>query len=290
MKAGLSVIIPTYNEERAILATIEELHGTLREAGLPYQIIVVDDCSSDGTAEVLRSAGGAEALGITLVTHRVNRGYGAAIKTGAKHAEHAVLCITDSDGTYPNAMIPTLYREMEGRDMVVGARIGANVHIPWLRRLPKAFINVLASYVADERIPDLNSGLRLFTKELFDTFVKLYPNGFSLTSTITLAALTNGYDVKYVKIDYHKREGRSKIRPIKDTLNFVMLIIRMCVLFNPLRIFVPLSFATFLAGLGIFLYGLLVSGKFYDGTFIMVFISSLQLFGIGLLADAISRK
>lgn len=290
LKEGISIIIPTYNEEKAILSSIRELHQTLTSTALRYQLIVVNDCSSDGTLAVLEAAGGAETLGITLVNHRINRGYGAAIKTGVKYADYAFLCITDSDGTYPNAMIPKLYAEMDGRDMVVGARIGANVHIPWLRRIPKAFINALASYVVGEHIPDLNSGLRIFTKELYNTFIRLYPKGFSFTSTITLAALTNGYEVMYVKIDYYKRKGRSKIRPIRSTLDFIMLIVRMCVLFNPLRIFIPLSLISFLIGVGIFLYGILVSGKFYDGTFIIIFLSSVQIFGIGLLADVISRK
>ncbi len=287
---GISIIIPTYNEEKAILDTIRELHATMKAANIPYQVIVVNDCSKDRTREVLEGAGGEKELGITLVQHETNKGYGAAIKTGSRYATHDILCITDSDGTYPNNRIPDLYAEMNRHDMVVGARIGDNVHIPWLRRAPKAFINHLASYVADERIPDLNSGLRVFTRELFDRFIHLYPNGFSLTSTITLAALTNDYAVKYVKIDYFKREGSSKIRPIKDTMNFVMLILRMCVLFNPLRIFLPLSGLIFSLGLVILVFGLTVTGKFYDGTFITLTLGAVQFFCLGLLADAVSRK
>lgn len=287
---GISIIIPTYNEERAILDTIRELHETMKKSGIPYQIIIVNDCSKDRTREILETNGGAEGLAVTLVHHDLNRGYGASIKTGSRYATYDTLCITDSDGTYPNARIPDLYADMKGHDMVVGARIGENVHIPWLRRAPKAFINRLASYVSEVKIPDLNSGLRVFTKELFDRYFSLYPNGFSLTSTITLAALTNGYAVKYVKIDYFKREGSSKIRPIKDTMNFVMLILRMCVLFNPLRIFIPLSVGLLFLGAGILAWGLAVPGKFYDGTFIMLSLSAIQFFCMGLIADAISRR
>lgn len=287
---GISIIIPTYNEEKAILSTIRELHETMKTSMIPYQIVIVNDCSKDRTREILESNGGGEGLGVTLVHHDMNRGYGASIKTGSRYAKYDTLCITDSDGTYPNARIPDLYADMEGHDMVVGARIGENVKIPWLRRVPKAFINILASYVSEVKIPDLNSGLRVFTKELFDKYFSLYPNGFSLTSTITLAALTNGYAVKYVKIDYFKREGSSKIRPIKDTMNFIMLILRMCVLFNPLRIFIPLSIGLFLLGTGILVWGLAVPGKFYDGTFIMLFLSAIQFFCMGLIADAISRR
>jgi glycosyltransferase involved in cell wall biosynthesis len=287
---GISIIIPTYNEEKAILDTIRNLHSTMSASKIPYQIIVVNDSSKDRTREVLESNGGETGLGITLVHHETNRGYGAAIKTGSRHATFDTLCITDSDGTYPNDRIPDLYAEMAHHDMVVGARIGKNVHIPWLRRAPKAFINMLASYVANERIPDLNSGLRVFSRELFDRFINLYPNGFSLTSTITLAALTNDYSVKYMKIDYFKREGSSKIRPIKDTMNFVMLILRMCMLFNPLRIFIPLSAIIFLLGVAILAWGLAVTGKFYDGTFITLTLGSIQFFCLGLLADAVSRK
>ncbi len=287
---GVSIIIPTYNEEKAILETITDLHGIMKASAIPYQIIIVNDCSKDNTRGILESNGGGEGLGVTLIHHEINRGYGASIKTGSRSAEYDVLCITDSDGTYPNNMIPVLYKDMDKNDMVVGARIGANVHIPFMRRAPKAFINKLASYVADIHIPDLNSGLRLFTKDLFFKYFKLYPDGFSLTSTITLAALTNRYAVKYVKIDYFKREGSSKIRPIKDTLNFVMLIMRMCVLFNPLRIFLPLSIGLFFTGLVVLAYGALFAGKFYDGTFITLALGSIQFFCMGLLADAISRK
>lgn len=287
---GLSVIVPAYNEEGAIVETLRDIGRILSGAGIPHEILVVDDCSTDGTVARIMEAGGPEALGARLLRHEENRGYGASIKTASRSASYDVLCITDSDGTYPNARIPDLYKFMEGRDMVVGARVGKNVHIPLLRRAPKAFINALASYVAARRIPDLNSGLRVFTKELFDRFFSLYPDGFSLTSTITLAALTNGYRVKYEKIDYFKREGSSKIKPIKDTLNFVMLILRMCVLFNPLRVFIPLTLAMVAAAAGILVVGLAAFDRFYDGTFITLSLSAVQFFCMGLIADAISRK
>ena len=224
-----SIIIPCFNEENSILETIKELQAL----DLNCEIVLVDDGSNDNTYEIIRNI-----AGIKLVRHEENRGYGAAIKTGIKSAQYEIVTITDADGTYPNERIPELVKIFEegNFDMVVGARTGKNVKIPLIRKPAKWFINKLANYLAGTKIPDLNSGLRVMKKEVLERFIRILPDGFSFTSTITLSMLTNGYSVKYVPIDYFKREGKSKIKPIQDTLNFIQLIIRIVLYFDPLKI------------------------------------------------------
>jgi hypothetical protein len=135
--------------------------------------------------------------------------------------------------------------------MLVGARIGDSVNIPLIRRPPKWVINQLANYMVGTKIPDLNSGMRIMKKEIIERFFNILPEGFSFTSTITIAMLSNGYQVKYVPIDYHQRKGKSKIRPFNDTLNFVRLIVRTVMFFDPLKVFLPISLPFLIGGLSL---------------------------------------
>lgn len=286
--SGVSVIIPCYNEVDAIAGALAQVDAALAELGLPWEVIVVDDGSTDGT--------GARVDGARhrLVRHAQNRGYGAALMSGARVAKYDCLVITDADGTYPIREIPALVRELEGADMVVGARVGNNVNVPLIRRPAKWAIGRLANYVTNARIPDINSGLRAIRRPLWERFENIFPQGFSLTTTITLAALTNGYRVIYHPIDYHARVGRSKIRPIRDTVNFTMLILRTTLLFDPLRVFVPLSLmmlaASFFTGFGtLALFYLGIFKHFWDTTTTLLFLSSIQLFALGGIADVIIR-
>ena len=173
--------------------------------------------------------------------------------------------------------------------MVVGSRVGQNVNIPYLRRFPKLILNLLASYLVGKKIPDLNSGLRVMRKSLLKRYTYILPDGFSLTSTITLAAMTNGYRVLYKKIDYAHRKGSSKIRPISDTLNFLILIIRTVLLFRPLKVFVPLFFLLFIPGFVLFLLRVFL-GEGYAISSMILLLASLQVLTVGMLADLVDRK
>lgn len=283
-----SVIIPAYNEKNSIGSVLEQLFAKLKSANSVFEVIVVNDGSTDGTKEKLQSCG----LPIRLINKPVNQGYGAALKTGIEQAAHDFVIITDADGTYPNEEIPALVEEtIKGNyDMVVGARIGKNVEIPLCRRPAKWFITRLASYLASRKIPDLNSGLRVMKKSSVKRFFNILPNGFSFTTTISLAMLTNGYAVKYVPIDYYKREGKSKIKPVKDTLNFIQLIIRTVLYFDPLKIFIPFSILLLIFSIGILVGSWLFADRIMDVTFGIMFMTSVLVLCIGMLADLIDKR
>ncbi|GBE05733.1 MAG TPA: glycosyltransferase family 2 protein [Nitrospirae bacterium] len=278
-----SIIIPAYNEETGIAAILDKL--TLM--GDQYEVIVVDDGSEDKTAGVVKNY-----LNIKLIRHDHNLGYGAALKTGIKAATNDTIAIIDADGTYPDGQIPDLIKVMKEGDyaMVVGARTGKNVKIPLIRKPAKWFINKLANYLVGTRIPDLNSGLRVMKKSALDSFIHILPDGFSFTTTITLAMLTNGYAVKYVPINYFRREGKSKIRPVRDTLNFIQLIIRTVLYFNPLKIFVPLSICLVFIAFIVLIVSQLYLGRAMDVTFGVILMTAVMVLAIGMLADLIDKR
>lgn len=284
--AGLSIIIPAYNEEHGVGPVVAELKAELESVSYPYEIVVVDDGSVDATA-----ARAAEA-GARLVEHEANRGYGAALKTGIRSASYPLICITDADGTYPKEYIPRLVEMLvrEDVDMVVGARVGENVEIPLIRRPAKWVIRRLAEMVAGRAIPDLNSGLRVMKRKTVMRFFQLLPEGFSFTTTITLAMLSNAYRVRYIPIDYRARVGRSKIRPIRDTLNFVNLVLRIALYFAPLKIFVPLSLLLVLLSVAWGVFSTTVLGQLADVSTLVIFMTAVQVAVVGLLAELIARR
>jgi glycosyltransferase involved in cell wall biosynthesis len=285
----LTVVVPAFNEERAIKETVEDISGVLTRSGCDHEIVVVDDCSTDKTADELELLQ-ATIQSLKVIRHQNNRGYGAALKTGVRAARFPAVAITDADSTYPNERIPELAARLGERDMVVGARVGKNVKIPLVRRPAKWVIGQLANYLARQKIPDINSGLRIFKKESLVRYLPILPDGFSFTTTITLAMLTCNDAVEYVPIDYASRVGKSKIRPIRDTLNFLQLIIRTILLFEPLRIFLPVSALLFLGAVGVLIYSLFWTPKVMDMTITLLAVGALQMLAIGMIADMINRR
>jgi glycosyltransferase involved in cell wall biosynthesis len=281
----VSVIIPAFNEAAAIGLTLDKIQQALSESGLPGEIVVVDDGSADGTAEVADGR-----PGVRVFRHPQNRGYGAALKTGIRLACHEIVVIIDADGTYPCEMIPPLAAEMDTYDMVVGARIGDHVSIPRARRPAKWALGKLANFVAGEPIPDLNSGLRVFRRDIALRLFHMLPNKFSFTTTITLAMITNQYLVEYIPINYYARIGKSKIRPVQDTLNFVQLVMRIALYFAPLKIFAPLSLFLLMVGIVWALFTKFVLGQLADISTLVIVMSSFQVAMIGLLAELINRR
>lgn len=281
----ISVVIPAYNEEKAITKTLTGLEGVLRPLGFEYEIIVVDDGSSDKTAEAASSV-----KGIRLIRNGGNKGYGASLKAGIRAASYENILMVDADGTYPLDAVPLLIKQADSYDMVVGARTGRNVSISALRKPAKFLLNRLADYLAETKIPDLNSGLRIFRKDTVLKFFHILPSGFSFTTTITLALLVNDYNVCFIPVDYYKRIGASKINPVKDTFNFALLIVRTVLYFNPLKIFLPASFILLMTGGVIFLYSYYFLDRIMDVATILLIVTAIQIAAIGLLADLIDKR
>jgi glycosyltransferase involved in cell wall biosynthesis len=278
---AISVVVPAYNEAAMVGPQIEHIREVMDRTGYAYELIVVDDGSSDGTGNVVRQHDD-----VVLISKKYNRGYGAALKTGIAAAKHDWILIIDADGTYPAENIPEMLDALPEYDMVVAARIGKNVHIPLVRRPMKWVLGRLANYLAGHPIPDLNSGLRVFRKSLSKKYEHLLPSGFSFTSTITMSLLLNDYRVLYLPIDYHKRVGLSKVRAL-HVYDFLLVILRTAIYFNPLRFFLPLGAAFFAVGLGKLGYDVW-RWKFSPNGGLLV-VAALIIWAVGLLSDQLSR-
>jgi len=280
---GVTVIVPAYNESSSITGVLGQLSQLL--ANIEHEILVIDDGSTDDTAAAV-----ARVEGVRLISHGRNEGYGAALKTGLRNAAFERILIIDADATYPEGSIPRLIEMSESADMVVGARVGRHVEEPLLRGLVKKTIVALANYLGGTNIPDLNSGLRIFNRDLSIKYIHLLPSGFSFTSTITLIFLSEGYRVEYLPIDYRKRKGWSKFRPFHDTLNMLILILRTLVYFNPLRVFLPLSFILLTLTLPAWMLWSDTGSTAWLAVLIGLVAAALQIFGIGVVADLFGKR
>jgi glycosyltransferase involved in cell wall biosynthesis len=278
---SISIIIPCYNESVNVLNdTVKSIYVALEKEAMDFEIIVVNDGSQVQFQEDQIE------FPIRLLHHLRNKGYGAALKTGIKHAQYNWIGITDADGTYPNHLFGELIRKAHEMDMVVGARRWADISST--RKIPKRILTLFASFLGGVKIPDLNSGMRIFKKELALQFWNLLPSGFSFTSTITMGALTNDYEVSFYEIDYYKRIGKSSISPIQDTLVFFTLVTRLALYFNPKKVFIPTSFIFVLLAVlrGIRDYRLEGS---LGGLCLILFFFSFQFFFFGLIAEIINK-
>lgn len=282
----ISVIIPVHDEEVAIGADLDVIQDAMDGAGYRYEVIVVDDGSCDGTAGEVQAR-----PWVRLIQHPENRGTGAALMTGLRHARGQIVIMTDGDGTYPNQDMPRLLGYMNEYDMVIGARKVEKGKWPWLRSPAKNFIRILASYLTETKIPDLNSGLRAFRADLACKFFPLLPNGHSWVSTITIAFLSSGYQVGFVPIEYYQRKGRgSHFHPVRDTYNYLMLLVRAVTYFNPLKVFLPLSLVLFATGAIKLVRDIIVFNWHVPGSTLIIILTAFQLLAIGLIADLIVRR
>ncbi len=277
----MTVIIPVYNEEKAIRKTLDELLPHIESKG--WQLIVVNDGSDDSTGAILEHYSDR----LRLICHPYNRGYGAALKTGIRAAETELLAIYDSDGQHRPEDLLLLYNEAYELDMVIGERAtGSRVDI---FRVPgKWLLTRAANIIVGRKISDINSGLRVFRRTFIKKILHLMPEGFSFTSTSTVAAMKMGFLVKFVPIKTRKRIGTSTVRQVRHGFMVLMLILRLVILFSPLRIFIPVSFA--LAGLGVAYAAYVIATvrlTLANGA-LLCLLASLMIFFFGLVVDQIS--
>lgn len=295
-KLRVSVVIPAYNEQAAVGAEVKNIRRVLQQQGIAHEIIVVDDGSQDRTVDEALKA---EAR---VLRHLKNRGYGASLKTGIVAARYDVIAITDADGTYPADQIPVLLEKLKTADMAVGARIGSNVNIPLIRKPGKLILGWLAERIAGQKIPDLNSGLRVFRREVATQYFPVLSNKFSFTTTITMALLADDYSVIYHPIDYYARIGRSKIVP-RHFMDFIVLVLRLAMLFQPLKVFIPAALLFGFLGIAKVFFDILTSSLrhpesvwsvFYTPVLstsaILLLLTGLQFLLIGMVADGIVRR
>ena len=288
-----SIIIPCYNEKHAIRDTIEWILSVIRDSKLKnVEIIAVNDGSTDGSEQVLNALTKEHhSDDLLVVHHKRNQGYGAALKTGIRRSQSDYICITDADGTYPNDRIPDLIEQISSKDldMVVGARIGPKVEYSKIRSIPKMILVPWVSFLCGTDVPDMNSGLRIFRRDRSLDFLKLLPDGFSFTTTITICLLRNRYAVEFTPISYARRIGKSHIKPIQDTLRFTQLILRTGMYFAPLRLLSPLIVALATLFSISSLYDLTILNNLTDKTVLLGF-ASLNVFMFALLADMIDKR
>jgi glycosyltransferase involved in cell wall biosynthesis len=286
----VSIVIPVYNERGGLAPTVERIAALLAKLPAGSEALFVDDGSRDGSGALLAELLNAQAAPMTALAHHRNRGYGAALKTGIAAARNETIAIADADGTYPLEKIRPMARLMaiENAAMVVGARPAKDQALS--RRFAKWFLRRLAQYLSGEKIPDLNSGLRLFRRADALRLQRLLPDGFSFTTTITMALLTEGHRVNFVPIRYKLRVGRSKIRPIRDTSNFLMLICRTALAFHPMKVFGPVGVALIAAGFALLVARFVMDNAAGVATTITLLVAGMQFLALGLLADLINRR
>lgn len=283
----VTVLLPAYNEERAIGRVLGEVVEALSDEPLRYEILVVDDASTDRTAELAEQfARSCWQCPVRVIRCPVRRGAGAARKVGVRQAQGQIVVMLDADGSYSAETIPELLAYFPAYDQVNGARTSEQGTLPWLRRPAKWLIRTLACYLTGHRIPDLNTGLKAFKRDEMLRWLWVVPDGFSCVTTMTLAFLTNGYAVKYVPTAYRPRIGRSKFHPVKDTLSYLSTVLRMVLYFRPLKVFLPLSAMAIAAGVVKSAWSFARTGSMQESD-IVVLTAGFMTCMLGLLAEVI---
>ncbi len=275
----VSIIIPAYNEEEGIRGALEQLvAGQYHEK---YEIIVVDDGSTDRTKEICGE------YPVRVISHTVNKGYGAALKTGIRKAKGDKVVFMDSDGQHDPKYLDQLVPMLDEHEMVIGCRSEDSFQVK-NRKAGKKLIRIVGEFLVEQKLPDYNSGFRGFEKRLIRQMLHFMPNGFSFSTTSTLAFMKEGYNIGTFPIVVEERVGRkSNVKFIKDGTKTIMLLLRIIMLFNPLKIFLPASLIAGAAGLAFGIYGYIAFDRFSNGAIILITLGMI-LFFIGLIADQIS--
>lgn len=281
----ISIVIPAYNEENAINETIQEVRKVMDEQpSLEYEIVIVNDGSTDSTAEKAQSSG------VTVINHPHNIGYGRSLKDGIQNARYDTIVITDADRTYPLHEIPNLLQEYKkGFDMVVGARTGKHYRESLLKSPLRLILKFLVEFTAGRKVPDVNSGLRIFSKATIVPYLKHLCDTFSFTTSLTLAYMMTGRFVKYLEIPYEKREGKSKVKLFRDSLRTLQYILQAINYYNPIKVFILFSaVCVFFSMIGFLMSAIFhLNSGFYLG--IGGLLVALIVVCFGLIADLLKQ-
>lgn len=276
----ISIVLPVHNEVAHLEEEVRRIQKAMLETEMSFEILIVDDGSTDGSGELARSL-----EGVRVLRFATNRGAGSARKYGTMEARGEVVVWTDVDMTYPNDRIPELVDALDGYDQVVGVRTSEEGTMRVLRTPAKWLIRKLASYLSRYDIPDLNSGFRAFRRDVGDQFLYLLPRGFSCVTTITLAFLSNGYSIRYVPIAYSPRAGQSKFHWWRDTQHYLLQVIRLILMHEPIRFFGPLAALLTAVGAGKLLYDIIRYDFRVTTNTIVLLGVAFATAGVGLIAD-----
>jgi glycosyltransferase involved in cell wall biosynthesis len=291
-RVDVTVVLPCYNEQDHVLLEIARITEALDASEFSYELLVIDDASTDNTLEVLRKAQ-ENYPHMRLEPFQRNGGTGTARRIGTQIAYGEIVVWTDADMSYPNERIPEMVRILKENpriDQVVGARTTEEGTHKILRVPAKWVIRKIAERLINQKIPDLNSGMRAMRREVARPYLRLLPPGFSCVTTITMAFLANQHDIYYMPIDYSKRAGKSKFKFVKDAYRYILQVLRMVMYFNPIKVLLPP--ALWLMGIGVVkaVYDLAAHPFKIAQNTILIFLSGLIIASLALLADLIVRS
>lgn len=285
---AVSVLVPAYDEGAAIAAEVQSIRRALEASPFtPLEVIVVDDGSSDDTAELARSAGA------TVISHPFNLGQGAALRTGIRNANGTYIVIIDGDGTYPTEDLPQLvsFIAEHGYEQVVGDRQSEEGTLRLLRAVVKRLLRTFAAFLSGRAVGDMNSGMRVLTREAAERYLPLIPDGFSNSTTLTLASLAHRGRIAFIPINYKARkDGRSKFRPVADTYNMILTIIRMVMYVDPLRVLLPVALVFLIGGLGKGLTDVIRFDLHITTSSVLLTMTAIQIAALAMIADLIVRR
>ncbi|MDX1972148.1 MAG: glycosyltransferase family 2 protein [Candidatus Sumerlaeia bacterium] len=280
----ISIVLPCYNEEEAVEKVVGDIRAVMDQiTDWKYEVLVVDDCSTDSTVAIVEKM-----PNVRLVRHRQNQGSGASRRTGIINAKGEIIIMLDADGTYEPKTIPKMLKYFPDYDQVNGARTSEKGTLKLLRTPAKWVLRQLAIFISGHHIPDLNTGLKAFKRDVMLKYLWVMPDGFSCVTSMTLAFLANGHPVKYVPTPYYKRIGVSKFHPIVDSSKYFITILRMMTFYKPLRVYMPIAGFMILLGILNGFYNLFLSDAhtLQESDIILICVGML-LGGIGLLAELI---
>ena len=288
----VTIVLPCYNEEGHVIAEIERISAAMEASGYEYELMCVNDASTDDTLAKLYEAA-PRFPKMEIVNFHRNSGSGTVRRIGTQRAKGDIVVWTDADMTYPNERIPELVQILEKDptiDQVVGARTSEQGTYKLLRVPAKWFIRKFAERLTGAKIPDLNSGLRAFRREVSLPYLRLLPAGFSCVTTITVSFLANNHEMYFLPIDYYKRAGKSKFKFGKDAYRYILQVLRMTMYFNPLKVLMPLALT--LLGIGVVkaIYDVAVHPVKIATDTVLIFVTGLLIASLALLADLIVRS